>query len=60
MQRVLEQANAQKMLIYLETHDETNVRYYQKYGFDLICTISIPQYDLPILCMVREPENARD
>jgi ribosomal protein S18 acetylase RimI-like enzyme len=55
MQPVLEKADAQKMPIYLETHDEKNVRYYRKHGFDLIHTVSIPKYDLPIWCMLREP-----
>lgn len=51
---LLAQADAQKMPIYLETHDEKNVPYYQKYGFDLICATSIPKYHLPIWCMLRE------
>ena len=55
MQPVLAQANAQKMPIYLETHDEKNVRYYQKHGFELLYTTCIPKYHLPIWCMLREP-----
>lgn len=55
MQPLLAQANAQKMPIYLETHDEKNVRYYQKHGFDLLYTTCIPKYQLPIWCMLREP-----
>ncbi len=37
---VLTQADAQKVPIYLETHDEKNVSYYQKHGFDLIDTVA--------------------
>ena len=55
MQPVLAKADARKMPIYLETHDEKNVQYYQKYGFDLIHTVRIPRYELPIWCMLREP-----
>jgi len=55
MQPLLAQANTQKMPIYLETHDEKNVRYYQKHGFDLLYTTCIPKYQLPIWCMLREP-----
>jgi acetyltransferase (GNAT) family protein len=52
---VLEKADAQKIPIYLETHDKKNVRYYQKHGFNLIHTDRIPKYMLPIWCMLREP-----
>ena len=55
MKPLLVQADAQKMPIYLETHDEKNVRYYHKHGFDLIYTTCIPKYQLPIWCMLREP-----
>jgi len=52
---VLAKADAQKLPVYLETHDENNVRYYQKHGFDLLHAVSIPKYGLPIWCMLREP-----
>jgi len=55
MQPVLEKADADKMPIYLETHDERNASYYQRHSFDLIHTVNIPKYDLPIWCMLREP-----
>ena len=41
--------------IYLETHDENNVAYYQRLGFNLVCTDAILKYDLRIWCMLREP-----
>lgn len=56
MQPLLTQADVQRMPIYLETHDEKNVRYYQNFGFNLIYTICIPKYQLPFWCMLREPE----
>lgn len=52
---VLAKADAQKVPVYLEMHDEKNVRYYQQHGFDLIHTARIPKYKLPIWCMLREP-----
>ena len=55
MQPVLAKADDRKMPVYLETHDENNVPYYQRYGFDLIHTARIPKYELPIWCMLREP-----
>ena len=55
MQPVLAKADAEKLPVYLETHEEKNVRYYQRYGFDLIYTTRIPKYDLPIWCMLRDP-----
>jgi predicted N-acetyltransferase YhbS len=51
----LEKADSEKMPVYLETHDEKNVLYYQRQGFSLIHTSSIPKYELPIWCMLREP-----
>jgi hypothetical protein len=55
MRPLLTQTNAQKMPIYLETHDEKNVRYYQRHGFNLLRTTCIPKHGLPIWCMLREP-----
>ena len=53
MQPLLTQADAQRIPIYLETHDEKNVQYYQKHGFDLLQTACIPKYQLSIWCMMR-------
>jgi ribosomal protein S18 acetylase RimI-like enzyme len=55
MQPLLEKANTRKLPIYLETHNEKNVAYYQRYGFDLIHTDRIPKHELPFWCMLREP-----
>jgi ribosomal protein S18 acetylase RimI-like enzyme len=48
-------ADAQKIPVFLETHDEKNVRYYQRHGFTLVYTGRIPKYELPIWCMLRQP-----
>ena len=56
---VLAKADAAKIPFYLETHDERNVVYYQKFGFTLAKSTVIPKYELPIWCMVREPASAQ-
>jgi hypothetical protein len=55
MQPGMDQADAQSVPIYLETHDEKNVLYYQKMGFDLIRTETLPGFDLKFWPMVRPP-----
>jgi ribosomal protein S18 acetylase RimI-like enzyme len=55
MRPLLAQADAERMPVYLETHDERNVRYYQRHGFNLLRTTCIPKHGLPIWCMLREP-----
>jgi len=52
---ILAKADAEKKPIYLETHDEKNVAYYQRSGFYLAMTSRIPKFDIPVWCMVREP-----
>ena len=53
---LLDKADLENMPVYLETHDEKNVLYYQQKGFALIKTDMITGHDLRIWCMVREPE----
>lgn len=55
MQPVLSKADSGKLPIYLETHNEKNVRYYQRHGFELIKSAKISKYGLQVWCMVREP-----
>ncbi|MGA2478521.1 MAG: GNAT family N-acetyltransferase [Spirochaetia bacterium] len=55
MTPVLSKADTSKMPIYLETHDENNVPYYQRHGFAMIRTARIPKHSLQIWCMLREP-----
>lgn len=52
---ILKKADAEKMPVYLETHDEKNVAYYQKFGFELVSESIIPQFSIPVWAMVREP-----
>ena len=54
MRPVLDKADVENVPVYLETHDEKNVSYYQKFGFKLMRSMIIPKYELPFWCMVRE------
>jgi len=56
IQQVINDANARKLPIYLETHKEINVEYYQNHGFKLVYNTCIPKIQLPIWCMIREPD----
>ena len=53
--QVIEKADAENMPIYLETHDENNVAYYQRMGFQLVRSARILNFEVPIWCMIREP-----
>jgi predicted N-acetyltransferase YhbS len=55
IQPLLAKADSEHLPIYLETHDENNIAYYQQMGFSLAHTQNIPNHDIPIWCMVREP-----
>ena len=51
---VIEKADVEQKPIYLETHDEKNVSYYQRMGFSLVHNDKFPKFDLAIWCMVWE------
>jgi ribosomal protein S18 acetylase RimI-like enzyme len=55
----LERADAQHLPCYLETHDERNVPFYTRRGFDLVRTAQVPGSDLCFWCFLREPGGAR-
>jgi ribosomal protein S18 acetylase RimI-like enzyme len=55
MEPFILKAGVEQKPIYLETHEEKNVAYYQKMGFNLVDTGKIPDCDLQIWCMVRNP-----
>ena len=52
---MFERADRETMPIYLETHREANVAYYEQRGFRLIETGTMGD-DLPFWCMLREPQ----
>lgn len=49
-----DKADAEQLPVYLETHDRNNVAYYERFGFKLIHTDTIPKHGLDIWCMLRE------
>lgn len=55
MKKVLGIADAAKMPMYLETHDEKNVAYYESKGFKLISSEKYRNNELKFWNMVREP-----
>jgi hypothetical protein len=52
---LIERADKEGVPVYLETHKEANVAYYERFGFSLVQTDTIPTYGLDFWCMVREP-----
>ncbi|MFX1275724.1 MAG: GNAT family N-acetyltransferase [Promethearchaeota archaeon] len=41
--------------IYVETNVEKNVSIYQKYGFEILEHLIIPETDIPLWCLLRKP-----
>lgn len=48
-------ADLQQLPCYVETHDEGNLPFYHKYGFELVRSEEIPGSDLRFWCFVRQP-----
>ena len=57
LQPGLGKADAVQLPCYLETHDEGNLPYYAKYGFELVRNEEVPDSDLRFWCFLREPQN---
>ena len=57
MQPGLARADQQHLPCYLETHDEKNIAYYQKRGFEMVRSERVPGMDLPFWCFVRQPKG---
>ena len=53
----MHKADQEHLPIYLETHAEQNVAYYQCLGFSLLRQTEVPGYDLPFWCMVRQSQQ---
>ncbi len=55
LRALIEKAEAEKKLIYLETQKENNVKLYEKYGFSVKKKIILPEpLNLPMWLMVRQ------
>ena len=57
LKKLTDKADAENMPIYLETHEQKNVAYYERFGFKLVHTDTIPKHGLAICCMLREAER---
>lgn len=53
----LESADGQQLPCYLETHDEKNIHFYLKRGFELVRTEQVQSSNLRFWCFVREPRK---
>jgi ribosomal protein S18 acetylase RimI-like enzyme len=55
MQPILARADSAHLDCYLETHRESNVRLYQKHGFDICEQATVPGHPIPLWAMKRRP-----
>ncbi|MBD3197064.1 MAG: GNAT family N-acetyltransferase [Candidatus Lokiarchaeota archaeon] len=57
IQKMCELIDEQKLPVYLETNTEENVGFYQKYGFEVVEHLILPETDVPFWCMLRKAEK---
>ena len=57
LSQLLKKAAAQHIPVYLETHTENNVSYYQALGFECLERVITPSYELPFWCLVWRPQD---
>jgi ribosomal protein S18 acetylase RimI-like enzyme len=57
MQPMLDRADSQRLPCYLDTHQEANVRLYQRHGFEVAERAELPGHPVPVYAMVREPRT---
>jgi ribosomal protein S18 acetylase RimI-like enzyme len=55
MQPILQRADAERLPCYLETHHESNVRLYQRHGFEITCHTAVPGHPIAVWAMLRKP-----
>jgi ribosomal protein S18 acetylase RimI-like enzyme len=58
MRPVLDRADRDALPCYLETHKDTNVKVYERYGFRVVSTNAIPGQPLTLWAMLRSPGGA--
>jgi len=51
------QANADGLPCCLETHNQQNVAFYGRFGFETVFAGPLPGHDLPVYMMVRQPRG---
>lgn len=55
LKAALEEGKEKKLPLYLETETEENVRFYEKHGFKITKTVTLPVVDHKMWIMVKEP-----
>jgi GNAT superfamily N-acetyltransferase len=55
MRPILERADAARLPCYLETHRDSNVRMYERHGFEICQRASVPGHPVPVWAMLRKP-----
>jgi ribosomal protein S18 acetylase RimI-like enzyme len=60
MRPVFEQADRDRYRCYLETHKESNVPVYERYGFRVVAKTPVPRHALTVWAMLRGPEAGSD
>ncbi len=56
MEPGLAKADQQGLPTYLETHDDKNIPFYQRRGFELVRSESVPGVNLSFWCFVHQPK----
>jgi GNAT superfamily N-acetyltransferase len=57
MRPMLERADRLGIACYLDTHQEQNVRLYQRHGFEIARRADVPGHPVPVWAMVRPPRR---
>lgn len=55
---ITRQSEHLRLPVYLETEKEENIGFYEKFGFHIIKEIMLPQLNLPMWEMIREPASS--
>ena len=55
LRAIASECDAQGLPLYLETETENNVPFYEKHGFEVLKRVMLPELDIPMWEMVREP-----
>ncbi len=59
LESFLAKTDREGLPVYLETHKPENVAYYERFGFRLILTDTVPKHNLKFWCLLREPGGAQ-
>ncbi len=57
MRPMLERADRDGLHCWLDTHQEQNVRLYERHGFDVCERVELPDHPIPVYGMLRKPRG---